>query len=51
MDVVPACKCNSAYGNPRKVLDVLELELQMVESRCVGSGNQTLSLWKSNWCL
>lgn len=28
-------------GVPKRVLDALELELQMVVSHCVGSGNLT----------
>lgn len=34
----------------RRVFSPLELELQTVESRYVGGGNQPWALWKSNQC-
>lgn len=45
MSIFPVCismnTCAWCPKRPKKVLDHLELELQMVLSRDVGSGNQT----------
>lgn len=39
-----------ALGGQKSVSNPLELELNMIMSGHVGSGNQTWFLWKSNQC-
>ena len=43
----PACM-PAAHEGQKRVLDALELELQMLMSCCVGA--RTWVPWKSSWC-
>jgi hypothetical protein len=38
------------WGGQKKVMDALEVEVQMVVSCRVAAGNQTCILWKSSLC-
>jgi hypothetical protein len=48
------CMCTmyvfGAHGSQKRALEPLKLELWMVVDHCVGAGNQTWVLCKSNWC-
>lgn len=54
MDVLPAFLYTlcvfGALGGQKSVSDPLELELNMIMSGHMGSGNQTWFLWKNNQC-
>lgn len=43
--------CAGAQVNQKRVLDLLDLELQMVVRYHVGSGNQTCVLWNGSHIL
>lgn len=54
--ILPACMsayhmCAGAQVNQKRVLDPLDLELQMVVRYHVGSGNQTCILWNGSHTL
>ena len=49
MYVYVPCPC-IALERKKKVYSILELELRMALSYCVGAGNQTEVLWKSSHC-
>ena len=55
MGVLPLCiyvhhVCAYTYRAQKMVLEILELELQMVVSHCVGAENQAQVLHKRSMC-
>lgn len=49
MSILPAC-VPAVHRGQERVLDPLELELQMVVSQYVGAENQNCVLWKNSQC-